>query len=824
MMTISVMATTDYYLNQMESHYSPLEYYHSGTEPDGKWWNPSGLLGLEDGDDIEPTAFAHVAAGLSPDDATPLNANANNENRCAGLDITFSADKSISALWAIADPELRDQIEACHQDAVRWTLDNIVRKNCALTRCGAGGRDVVTGDILAATFDHHISRENDPQLHTHCTLFNLVKTHHDGKWRSLYQFIPFHWKLAGGAVYRNAIAWYLSERLELPVERYGQDNEFVRVVGMPEDLLEAWSKRRYSIKRLANEMGFETAQNPALAHAVTLSTRTSKDTLTPAERDAAWREQASQFVDIGALIAEIRTAGVTAPTQAQIRDMMRRCREIPSRLTSAEATFNLPTLIDHVARESATFVNPEALETIVAQALREASVITLDERKGNAADIRAGLPHTQVYTTFDYAAEEVAVRAATERSRENSGYAIAKETIDRRLDALVEQGFPIAEQQRAAVHHLAGGDTSLAVCLGAAGSGKTVALRPVADLYRERGGRVIATAVSWRAAVNLGTECNIQPYSLARLFRDVRRGRVALDRSTVIMVDEAGMLSVREMRTVLEMADRAGAKVLAIGDLDQLQPIEAGPGLRLIVESLGAARIETIHRQRPDPRGPRRVALRIRPRPRPRPRRLHDRDRTWRSCSRNAPPVPGRAGRRWHPRPSAKATPAPRSTAYADRGRFTFGTSFENTVERLANDWLHDHHQHPDASRLVIARTNREVHEVNRVLRAMLHPPGIPRPSVTVTTGRGEPGRHKNAQLEIAPGRSHPHRRHRLGSPTLQRHHRHRRSHRNRLRFRSSKRTHPDPRLGPSSTATSPSTSTRCTICTATSVSTTATH
>lgn len=245
MLTIAPMASADYYLSLMASHRSIYEYYQAGNEPDGKWWNPSGLLGLTDCDDIESTAFERLRAGLSPEDGAPLTRNANLERRSAGLDLTFSADKSISALWAIADPHLRSQIEACHEDAVRWTLEKLFRKHCAYTRRGAGGREVVSGDIIGATFTHHESRENDPQIHTHCTLFNLVKTHNDGKWRTLYQLPVFKWVRAGGAVYRLALAWHLRERLGLHIERYGQDGEFTRIAGIPEDLTGVWSKRTH---------------------------------------------------------------------------------------------------------------------------------------------------------------------------------------------------------------------------------------------------------------------------------------------------------------------------------------------------------------------------------------------------------------------------------------------------------------------------------------------------------------------------------------------------------------------------------------------------
>ena len=226
-------------------------------------------------------------------------------------------------------------------------------------------------------------------------------------------------------------------------------------------------------------------------------------------------------------------------------------------------------------------VSPEALKTMVTRVLRHNSVLALDgHRAGSSADARANLAHTRLYSTLDYAAEEQAVHSAAQRSLSATGYALPAETINRQLEALSAAGFAIGAQQRDAVHHLAGGDTALSVCLGAAGSGKTLALRPVADLYRQHGKRVLATALAWNAAVNLATECGAHPYSLARFFAQVAAGTLAVDRDTVLLVDEAGMLSVREIRTVLDIAERCGAKVHFIGDLDQLQPIEAGPGLR----------------------------------------------------------------------------------------------------------------------------------------------------------------------------------------------------------------------------------------------------
>ena len=111
MKTVSQAASASYYLGHLSSFRSPFHYYSGGDEPDGVWWNPAGLFGLEDGDDIEAAAFESLHAGRSPLDGAALTRNAGKAGRSPGLDITFSPDKTVSALWAIADPELRALIE-----------------------------------------------------------------------------------------------------------------------------------------------------------------------------------------------------------------------------------------------------------------------------------------------------------------------------------------------------------------------------------------------------------------------------------------------------------------------------------------------------------------------------------------------------------------------------------------------------------------------------------------------------------------------------------------------------------------------------------------
>ena len=140
----------------------------------------------------------------------------------------------------------------------------------------------------------------------------------------------------------------------------------------------------------------------------------------------------------------------------------------------------------------------------------------------------------------------------------------------------------------------------MAIVEGAAGSGKTTTLRPIADLCREHGGSVIATAVAWRTAVALGNDLDARPFCVDKLLKLAAKNGIEIDGSTTIVVDEAGMLSTRQAHHVLRLAERHGARVVFAGDTRQQQPVEAGPGLRLIRDAVGSVRVDRIRRQQPD--------------------------------------------------------------------------------------------------------------------------------------------------------------------------------------------------------------------------------
>ncbi len=344
----SARDAADYYIQSQASHRPAGEYYTGGEEPDGVWYNPHGIFGLEDGGRVDANAFYQLHQGyapFNPDDPNDLGEkvkltrNAGSDTRVAAFDLTFSADKSVSTLWAMThgeDDQMHHELARAHDDAVRTALDLIINKNCAWTRrLGDHGKlESVPAKIIASTFQHQSSRENEPQLHTHCIVFNAALAD-DGKWRSLHARPLYEWYKTAGSIYRLALAHNITQRLGLAVERHGRDGQFFRIRGVPQDLQEHWSTRRNQIVRAARAQGFSTSDNPTGAQRINKATRSSKDhSLDPVGRNLLWSLDRAQFVeDVQAVLDSMPRHSITEEDEAEVRKLL---SEVPKALTKTE--------------------------------------------------------------------------------------------------------------------------------------------------------------------------------------------------------------------------------------------------------------------------------------------------------------------------------------------------------------------------------------------------------------------------------------------------------------------------------------------------------
>ena len=598
--TIGQMASASYYLESQRSYRHPNEYYTAGEEPDGTWFNPKGLFGLEDGVKVDPGQFRRLYNGFEPGGSYGLVQRAGNPDRSPGVDLTFSVDKSVSSLWAIAEPEMRERIEAMATAAARAALEDSVLRYCSYTRISAKGvARPAEADLMGATFVHGTSRENDPQLHVHCAIFNVARTREDGRWRAHHQYPVYSWKKAAGALFRAYMAWELQQGLGVRMGQYGPNAEFTRVEGMPEDLQAFWSKRRKAIVAKAGELGIPSLGNASRMAGVNKLTRAGKSQDNdPEVRHRRWRGEAEGYVEREALIASVTDHKVEVSREA-IRDLTDRLDDLPTHLAREEAIFRRPDMVEAAANAAAGLMGREAVGTAIERLRRNPEIERLEPRKPTA-ESRAGMAHTEVYSTRHNLGLEQAVRDMAAAMTADTGHGLPEAAVEEKVETLLEQGYPLSREQSLAIHHATVKGGRVAVIEGAAGSGKTTTLRPITDLHKEHGYGIVPTAVAWRTAVALGDDCDARAYCVDKLLKLAAKGQIEIGRNTLIVVDEAGMLSTRQAHHILQLSERHGAKVVFAGDTRQQQPVEAGPGLRLIRDVAGSVRVDRIRRQKAD--------------------------------------------------------------------------------------------------------------------------------------------------------------------------------------------------------------------------------
>ena len=600
--TLAQMASAEYYLESQRSYRHPNEYYTAGEEPDGTWFNPHGLFGLADGSRIDSKDFSRLYNGFAPDGSGKLNQNAGKDTRSPGLDMTFSVDKSVSALWAIAEPEMRAEIERLAVDAAQAALQDTVFEHCSYTRVKKGGSDVgtpVPADLIGAAFPHGTSRENDPQLHIHCTILNVARTHQDGKYRAHHQYPVYSWSKAAGALFRANLAWDLQQHLGVAMEQYGPNGAYTRIPGMPEDLLSFWSKRRKAIIAKAGELGIPVHGNASRLAGVNKLTRAGKShDNDPEVRHRRWRGEVEGFTEREALIAAVTGNEVDIPRE-RIRGLTEQLDALPAYLAREEAVFKRPDMVEAAANRAAGLLGREAVVTAIERVRRNPEIEALVLPKATA-ESNAGMAHTERYSTRHNLGMEQAVRDMAEAMADDRGHVLPAQAVRTKVETLLADGYPLSEEQIRAIRFATARGARVAVIEGAAGSGKTTTLRPITDLHREHGYEIVPTAVAWRTAVALGNDCDARPVCVDKLLKMAARGQMEIGKKTLIVVDEAGMLSTRQAHHILQLGNRHGAKIVFAGDTRQQQPVEAGPGLRLIRDVAGCARVDKIRRQKAD--------------------------------------------------------------------------------------------------------------------------------------------------------------------------------------------------------------------------------
>ncbi|WP_196600376.1 MobF family relaxase [Pectinatus frisingensis] len=239
---------------------------------------------MKDGDIWQGRLCKQLGLPLSSLEPKQFNALVLENPKRAGFDLTFSAPKSVSVAM-IMNEELKKDMLACHNDAVKKILDQIESTEIA-TRVTKDGitKTVKTNNMACGKFNHYVSRNSDMQLHTHAVILN--KTEYNGKIYAISNEGVYQNKILYGQLYRNELAKNL-QKLGYSLEITDNEKGFFEIKGVEKEMLEQFSSRRQEIVEQLKIWNLDGAVNASKA---TLLTRKAKEHRNLGELSQSWRE------------------------------------------------------------------------------------------------------------------------------------------------------------------------------------------------------------------------------------------------------------------------------------------------------------------------------------------------------------------------------------------------------------------------------------------------------------------------------------------------------------------------------------------------------
>ena len=243
----------DYYLRAVGQG---IEDYYSGEGEAPGWWTGAAADELDVFGQVDGELLHRALNGNHPATGDQLARPPRGAIRVPGFDLTFSAPKSVSVLYALGSDDVRAAVREAHDAAVQASLEYMER-HAAMGRRGKGGTQSVLGNgFLGAAFRHRTSRAGDPQLHTHVLVANMTRGP-DGRWTALDGRRLYAHAKTGGYLYQAQLRAELVRRLGLrftPVRRGVGE-----VDGLPKPLLKAFSQRRTEIEAELERRGESSA-------------------------------------------------------------------------------------------------------------------------------------------------------------------------------------------------------------------------------------------------------------------------------------------------------------------------------------------------------------------------------------------------------------------------------------------------------------------------------------------------------------------------------------------------------------------------------------
>ena len=580
-----MLSTSNLKSAQAATYFEKDDYYSHEEGPNESRWFGAGAEQLQLTGGVKQETFQQVLNGKAPDGQPLFSRKIDPAKRRAATDFTFSAPKSVSVAALVQGD--RRVVEA-HRSAVDRTLQ-VLEDRYSETRVTTdiGRRTVKTGNLIAAVFPHGTSREAEPQLHSHCVVMNATQLE-NGSWYSFLNDSAIMNKKLLGQIYQNELAVELKKvGYEVEQREHGQFD----IKGYSPELLETFSTRRGQIESLMAEWqasgkvvrdadGKAIRSELLLREVANLKTRKAKPQIVEAgQLLQSWQsviamrgmrlpelpDERAAVEDAETGVGAISEESAIAPLSV-IEDAIAHCGE-------RDAIFKT-TAIEKFAFEH--HIGDVSVADLGSAIATHPELLKVDEEKGKVT--------TQTALQLELSTIRLMQQGQGKVSAIASDEAIAAKC----------EGSSLSEEQRNAIATSCQSLDQVIGWQGAAGAGKTYALNALREIAEAQGYEVSGYAPSSAAAHELGDSLSIETNTVARLLLE----SVAADpdsseqrKHKLWLIDEAGLLSMRDARALLTKATENKARVVLVGDTRQLSAVEAGNPFR----SLQASGLVTAH-------------------------------------------------------------------------------------------------------------------------------------------------------------------------------------------------------------------------------------
>jgi conjugative relaxase-like TrwC/TraI family protein len=555
------------------------------TQAPGRWLStPDTLarLGIESAT-VEGPEFIALMEGRHPRTGGWLRPEGAGGGRGGGIDLTFSAPKSVSVVWALGDEQERREIDAAHAAAVTEAMAHLTETVPTVRRRYDGHiYEEHAVDLVAAEYRHTTARgvmegdAPDPQIHSHVVITSAVRE--DGRLVAVASRPIFRSARELGAYYRSALAHELKERGYRIERGTGKNGRYFEIEGVPRSMLDAFSARSREVARAAERFRAKWGRAPERGELrqLKLENRKAKMLVTKADLQLVWNETAARY---------------KAPTERSPREAERVLENrrpledrVEERLTERAATFQPGEFRAVLLEQSVGELSPREALAFSKTMIAARRVLPLEGGLMTTLTVRAR--EQAIERRFTGLAED-AGRDVGERAR-----TIASEELAERI------GGRLTGEQVQALEVITGPQRG-AILVGPAGTGKGVVIDAAARAEQHTGHRTLGIAVSGSTAQRLGQDSPAlagQTLTLDALVSRVERGQLDVDAATTIYFDEAGMADTDRLDRLTDVVERTGSKLVAIGDAAQLPSIGAGGMFERLTDLAPSAELSNIRR------------------------------------------------------------------------------------------------------------------------------------------------------------------------------------------------------------------------------------